>query len=67
MSTAQRRTLPWPTRCLGQSLDGNVQITYYTGLASVPANEFDDVRVKHILILSRQETPLYLLPVGWPA
>jgi SagB-type dehydrogenase family enzyme len=37
------------------------------GLASAPVSEFDDARVSHALILSRQETPLYLLPVGWPA
>jgi SagB-type dehydrogenase family enzyme len=37
------------------------------GLASAPVSEFDDARVSHVLILSRQETPLYLLPVGWPA
>ena len=37
------------------------------GLTSAPVSEFDDARVSHVLILSRQETPLYLLPVGWPA
>jgi SagB-type dehydrogenase family enzyme len=37
------------------------------GLTSAPVSEFDDARVSHVLILSRQETPLYLLPVGWSA
>jgi SagB-type dehydrogenase family enzyme len=37
------------------------------GLASVPVSEFDSERVRHALILSRQEEPMYLLPVGWPA
>ena len=37
------------------------------GLASVPVSEFDHSKVSHGLILSRQEEPLYLLPVGRPA
>jgi nitroreductase len=37
------------------------------GLASVPVSDFDSERVRHTLILSRQEEPMYLLPVGWPA
>ena len=36
------------------------------GLASVPIVEFDCVGVDRVLTLSRQEEPLYLLPVGWP-
>ena len=30
-------------------------------------SEFDSERVRRTLILSRQEEPTYLLPVGWPA
>jgi len=37
------------------------------GLASAPVNEFENERVSHMLTLSRQEEPLYLLPVGRPA
>ena len=37
------------------------------GLASVPIVEFDCPGVERVLTLSRQEEPLYLLPVGWPA
>ncbi len=36
------------------------------GLASVAVSEFDSARVKHTLILSRQEEPLCLMPVGRP-
>ena len=36
------------------------------GLAGVPVSEFDSAKVKHLLVLSRQEEPLCLLPVGWP-
>lgn len=37
------------------------------GLASVPVSEFENAKVSRALILSRQEEPQYLVPVGWPA
>jgi nitroreductase len=36
------------------------------GLASVPVGEFDRAQARTIMILSRQEEPLCLLPVGRP-
>lgn len=36
------------------------------GLASVPVGSFDDDQVRHILGLSSQATPLYLICVGHP-
>jgi nitroreductase len=37
------------------------------GLVGVPVNEFDAAWVSYALIVSRQEEPLCLLPVGRPA
>jgi len=61
----------WQLRCLpieaGRAVERTLLQAVALGLASVPVSEFDDGRVSQVLILSRQETPLYLLPVGWPA
>jgi nitroreductase len=37
------------------------------GLAGVPVGAFDDEAVARALHSARDEEPLYLLPVGWPA
>jgi SagB-type dehydrogenase family enzyme len=37
------------------------------GLASVPVGAFDDEALARVLRCARDEEPLYLLPVGWPA
>lgn len=37
------------------------------GLAAVPIGAFDDAAVVHALGLPAGATPLYLIPVGWPA
>jgi SagB-type dehydrogenase family enzyme len=61
----------WQLRYLpieaGRAVERTLLQAVAMGLASVPVNEFDDAQVRYVLILSRQETPLYLLPVGWPA
>lgn len=36
------------------------------GLGAVPVGAFDDDQVRRILLLSAEETPLYLIPVGYP-
>jgi len=36
------------------------------GLGSVPVGAFDDAAVTRVLQLAREETPIYLVPVGWP-
>lgn len=68
---AERYGERWQLRYLpieaGRAVERTLLQAVALGLASVPVSEFDDARVSHILILSRQETPLYLLPVGWPA
>lgn len=61
----------WQSRYLpigaGRAVERTLLQAIALGLASVPVSEFDDTRVSHILILSRKEIPLYLLPVGSPA
>lgn len=61
----------WQPRYLpieaGRAVERTLLQAIALGLASVPVSEFDDTRVSHILILSRKEIPLYLLPVGSPA
>jgi SagB-type dehydrogenase family enzyme len=37
------------------------------GLAGVPVGAFDDESVARVLRCARDEEPLYLLPIGWPA
>ncbi|MEK7448429.1 MAG: SagB/ThcOx family dehydrogenase [Planctomycetota bacterium] len=37
------------------------------GLGSVPVGAFDDDLIKDVLNLSAPETPLYIIPVGYPA
>lgn len=68
---AKRYGEQWQLRYLpieaGRAVERTLLQAAALGLASVPVSEFDDARVRHVLILSRQETPLYLLPVGWPA
>jgi len=68
---AERHGERWRPRYLpieaGRAVERTLLQAIALGLASVPVSGFDDTRVSHILILSRQETPLYLLPVGSPA
>jgi SagB-type dehydrogenase family enzyme len=68
---AKRYGERWQLRYLpieaGRAVERTLLQAAALGLASVPVSEFDDAWVSHVLILSRQETPLYLLPVGWPA
>jgi len=68
---AERYGERWQLRYLpieaGRAVERTLLQATALGLASAPVSEFDDARVSHALILSRQETPLYLLPVGWPA
>jgi SagB-type dehydrogenase family enzyme len=68
---AKRYGERWQLRYLpieaGRAVERTLLQAAALGLTSAPVSEFDDARVSHVLILSRQETPLYLLPVGWPA
>jgi SagB-type dehydrogenase family enzyme len=68
---AERYGERWQLRYLpieaGRAVERTLLQAVAMGLASVPVSEFDDAQVRYVLILSRQETPLYLLPVGWPA
>jgi SagB-type dehydrogenase family enzyme len=68
---AERYGERWQLRYLpieaGRAVEGTLLQAAALGLTSIPVSEFDDARVRHLLILSRQEAPLYLLPVGWPA
>jgi SagB-type dehydrogenase family enzyme len=68
---AKRYGERWELRYLpievGRAVERTLLQAVALGLASVAVSEFDDTWVSHVLILSRQETPLYLLPVGWPA
>jgi len=68
---AERYGERWQLRYLpieaGRAVERTLLQAVALGLTSVVVSEFDDTRVSHTLILSRQETPLYLLPVGWSA
>ena len=68
---AERYGERWQLRYLpieaGRAVERTLLQAAALGLASAPVSEFDDAQVSHVLILSRQETPLYLLPVGWSA
>jgi SagB-type dehydrogenase family enzyme len=68
---AERYGERWQLRYLpievGRAVERTLLQAVALGLTSVAVSEFDDARVSQVLILSRQETPLYLLPVGWPA
>lgn len=45
----------------------NMLLTACTlGLVGVPVGAFDDLAVSAALELSTNETPLYLVPIGWP-
>jgi SagB-type dehydrogenase family enzyme len=59
--------LRYPPIEVGRAVERVLLQASALGLASVPVSEFDSERVRHALILSRQEEPMYLLPVGWPA
>lgn len=69
--TEERYGKQWRLRYLpieaGRAVERTLLQAAALGLAGVPISEFDDERVRHVLVLSRQEEPLYLLPVGWPA
>ena len=46
----------------------NMLLTACTlGLVGVPVGAFDDAAVTAVLALSTDETPLYLVPIGWPS
>jgi nitroreductase len=56
----------YPSIEAGRAIERMLLQSALLGLASVPVCEFDDAKVRHDLILSRQEKPLCLIPVGWP-
>jgi nitroreductase len=61
----EQRQLWYPSVEAGRAAERMLLQSAALGLAGYVVSEFDSVEVKRCLVLSRQEEPLCLVPVGW--